>query len=140
MLLNNFAAILIFMVSGHLCDLQHDDLKADLHDLRALVADLKINQETLRQSTNDHTVVHWLQTTVAELRAEMAELASQIDLNRGQSSQAMVRLDNSVEHFNHEIQQTRKDIQEMTILISKMDASQDESHTTAEVNYLKNIF
>jgi len=124
---NHSAILFIFAISGHLCECDpHDDLKADLHDLRSLVADLKINQEILRQSANDHTVVHWLQTTVAELRAEMAELAGQLDLSRGQAGDVTKRLDNEIGHFNTEIHSMRVDIKDLTIDLSKMNALYEE--------------
>jgi len=100
------------------------ETKQELEKFRRIVNNLKINQEEVRQSANDHTIVHWLKNTVVELRHEMTQLELKISADT-EDHCAMknfvkkTELEFLQQRMNKEFQQMRQDFKDLEINLHK---------------------
>ena len=104
------------------------ETKQELEKFRQIVNDLAINQKEVRQSANDHTIVHWLKNTVVELRHEMTQLESKISADHcAKNFVKKTELEFLQRRMDKEIQQMRQDFKDLEINLHKKQFKLDET-------------
>ena len=91
---------------------EFSSLQSELRAVASLASQCADAKDSIRQFENDHTVVHWMKESVAELRHEVAEIASLATPTEGLTSQSMKELRDVVAR---EVKELRRELQEVKV-------------------------
>jgi hypothetical protein len=97
------------------------ETKEEVNRLYILVNDLKVSANEVRQSTNDHTLVHWLKDTMVDMKDQIVDLALEMASMKATKDQ-----ENINKRLENEMQQMRLEMRNLSIKESKTDAELQE--------------
>ncbi len=98
-------------------------LAGDLRNARSELAKLTESGVSARQAENDHVSLHWLQTQVAEIRAEMAEMAAAAEARKREAERTAKAKYAVVRVLQMELKEMRADVTAMRVKLLRDEAA-----------------
>ena len=119
----NFFYVKFFLVES----LDWKSIQKELENFRKIINEMALNHNEVRQSANDHTLVHWMKNTVGQMKDEISEIENRVTNHCAIDADLKKLKEEMTSRMIKEVHEMRQDFKELEVRMDQKQAKIEES-------------